>query len=187
MAAYLEWRCHITLTTRSSPQSIISVRQQSQGSEFISPCDPSVELICCSGNWILVVHDSDSSQTLKTFSALNDWLDDSWHRTQQYNITVTKELKKITIIFCRVSQVCLHVDLCALSYIKCTVHACVCVWVSLCAGLYVQCCQEAGVCQEACVLGAASQSKRGAVSLSDRCSRRPAQAETAHPCQMLQH
>lgn len=42
----------------------------------------------------------------------------------------------------------------------------------------MRCCQEAGVCQEACVLGAASQSRRGAVSMADLCSRHSAQAET---------
>lgn len=82
MAAYLEWRCHITLTTRSSPQNIISVSQQSQGSQFISPHDLSVWLICCNGNRILGLHGSDSNQTQKSFSVLNDWLDDSWHEMQ---------------------------------------------------------------------------------------------------------
>lgn len=62
MAAYLELRCHITLTTGASPRSIISVHRQSQGSEFIPPHDLSVELICCGGNGILVLHDSDSSE-----------------------------------------------------------------------------------------------------------------------------
>lgn len=60
------------------PSEYHQCAQQSQGSEFTPPRDPSVELICCSGNRILVLHDSDSSQTLRTFSVSNDWLDDSW-------------------------------------------------------------------------------------------------------------
>lgn len=62
------------------PSEYHQCAQQSQGSGFISPRDLSAELICCSGNRILVLHDSDSSQTLKTFPVLNDWLGDTTTR-----------------------------------------------------------------------------------------------------------
>lgn len=89
MAAYLEWRCYITLTTRSSPQSIISLHQQSWGQR--SPhIMLLVELIHCSGNRTLVLRDSDRNQTLKAFSVSPDWLDDSWHLTQQNHFIVSK-------------------------------------------------------------------------------------------------
>lgn len=68
--------------------------QQSQGSECSSPHDPSLELICCRRNRILVLHDSDNRQTLETFSILNDWLSASQNQTQQYTFKATKELQQ---------------------------------------------------------------------------------------------
>lgn len=70
--------------------------QQSQGLELTSPHDLSVELNCCSGNRILVLHDSAGSHIVKTFPVLNDWLDDSRHQTKQCN--------RIRLIFCQVSE-----------------------------------------------------------------------------------
>lgn len=133
MAAFLEWRCHITLTTRSSPQSVISVCQQSRRGRVPLTCWPLCGIDLCSGNRILVLHDSDSTQTLKTFSVLSDWL-----------------------------GACVRVHHASKAVLIC----------AQCMPAYVWCCQEA------CDFGAASQSRRGAVSMADLCSWHSAKAET---------
>lgn len=81
------------------PSEYHQCAQQNQGSGFTSPRDLSVELICCSGNRILVMHDSDSSQTLKTFPVLNDWLGDTAIR-----FIVTKKFEQNWVNFCHVSE-----------------------------------------------------------------------------------
>lgn len=131
---------------QAKPSEYHQCAQQSQGSGFTAPRDLSVELICCSGNRILVLHDSDSSQTLKSFPVLHDWLDDSQHRTQQYGFIVTKEFQQrfeIRLIYLS----CLSVKACvgALMCLKLCLH------VRSAHEYNVWCCQKAGVCQEACV------------------------------------
>lgn len=178
MAAYLEWRCHITLTTRSSPQSIISVHNKARGQS-------SPHLVTSLWNWsvvveigFLVLHDSDSSQTLKTFSVLNDWLDESGHWTIQFcsHKWIARELGKFSVMFMSV-KLCVWVHLCALSCIyMCTVHASVCVMLSR------RWCLSRGLCFQ------------GSKSVKERSCQhgwyvQPAlgTSRDAHPCQMSQH
>lgn len=150
MAAYLEWRCHITLTTRSSPRSIISVRNKARGRS-------SPHLVTPLWNWSVVVEIGFWCCMIQT--AARHWghflsrMIDSMtpdNRTQQYGFMVTKEPRQNEVNF--------------LSRLRAWQHVCIRVpeAVFTCAGcirVYVRCCQETGVCQEACVFRAAKSVK----------------------------